>query len=323
MIEDASIGIAMLRMVSVVFVTETNVDAVGTNNERVPITDSPYLKWLRIIPSGHGSQTQYLVQICVDINYYTKRIPQPLKNQKAIRFYPILYQMGVDIRQWGANAGANFGKSRTNEVPDEMDEDEVGIPDNDVLISLNMEAFRKMNAYAHDVFLCDDPQVRVQVTWEQAHAAQQVLQPIHPMLTSLHEFIRSSAGKMEHGILDAAGCAASKLGGGSAIFCKSGKDRTAMQVTFKQSQFLNRFLESGGNGFSDCVVAPNKIFNDSTIMRVYGTRLPICDKNVGQSLYAFNSLQAKFMPDALKPPSRTLAGFLKGGRVFSGGGIET
>jgi len=59
-------------------------------------------------------------------------------------------------------------------------------------------------------------------------------------------------------------------------------------------------------------------------MRIYGTRLPICEKNVGQALYAFNSLQAKFMPDILKPPPQTLAGFLRGGRVFSReGAIES
>jgi hypothetical protein len=128
---------------------------------------------------------------------------------------------------------------------------------------------------------------------------------------------------MEHGILDEAGYVSNKLGGGSAIFCKSGKDRTAMQVTFKQSQFINRFLNSNGNGFSECDVDEKKIFNDATIMRVHGTRLPICDKNVGQAMYAFNALQAKFMPEPLKPPNRALAGFLKGGRVFNGSGIES
>jgi hypothetical protein len=98
------------------------------------------------------------------------------------------------------------------------------------------------------------------------------------MLSSLYEFIRSSAGKMEHGILDEAGFTSNRLGGGSAIFCKSGKDRTAMQVTFKQAQFMRRFLISNGNGFSECEVDPKKVFSDATIMRVYGTRLPICDK---------------------------------------------
>lgn len=277
MIEDASVGIAMLRMVSLVFVTENNQVNPAAKDRRVPITDSPYLMWLRINPSGEGLNKRFLVELCVDVNYYTQRIPPPLKNHNEIRFYPVLYQMGVDIRQWGANAGANFGKSK-NDANEEMDEDEMGIPDNDVLLALNYEAFRKMNAYAHEVFLCSDPQKKVMVTWEQAHLAQQIQQPIHPMLTALYEFIRSSAGKMEHGILDEAGFASNRLGGGSAIFCKSGKDRTAMQVTFKQSQFLRRFFLSNGNGFAETDVDFKRVFFDANIMRVYGTRLPICDK---------------------------------------------
>ena len=34
-------------------------------------------------------------------------------------------------------------------------------------------------------------------------------------------------------------------------------------------------------------------------------------------------LQVQFMPEALKPPMNTLAGFLKGGRLFGEGAIET
>eukprot|EP00554_Chaetoceros_debilis_P000261 CAMPEP_0194084706 /NCGR_PEP_ID=MMETSP0149-20130528/14552_1 /TAXON_ID=122233 /ORGANISM="Chaetoceros debilis, Strain MM31A-1" /LENGTH=1268 /DNA_ID=CAMNT_0038767435 /DNA_START=399 /DNA_END=4205 /DNA_ORIENTATION=+ len=322
MIEDASVGIAMLRMVSVVIVTEGG--QLGREHDKVQIIDSPYLRWLRITPSGQGSNSKFLVEICVDDNFHAQRIPPPLKNKKAVQFYPVLYEMGVDIRQWGSNAGANFGK-KSNEVPDEMDEDEVGIPDNDFLMALNYDAFRKMNGYAHAVYLCGDPQKIGRLSWEQAHfdTEQQIRQPIHPMLSALHDFIRSSATKIEHGILDEAAYAAARLGGGSAIFCKSGKDRTAMQVTFKQAQFINRFMKSGGNGFSEGETDADRIFSDATTMRVYGTRLPICDKNVGQPLYAFNSLQARFMPDPLKPPARTLAGFLKGGRVFTGGAIES
>jgi hypothetical protein len=61
----------------------------------------------------------------------------------------------------------------------------------------------------------------------------------------------------------------------------------------------------------------------ASLLRTYGTRLPICEKNVGQAKYAFNSLQVKFMPETLKPPMNTLAGFLKGGKLFEGGGIES
>lgn len=317
MIEDAAVGINMLRMASVVIVTEADTFGGENCSSCIPVPDSAYVKWVRINSSEKGTQTRYRVEVCVDTNFYSQRVPSDLKNKAVVRFYPMLYEMGVDIRQWGSNA-ANFNKTNAS-GHEEMDDDEVGIPDNDVLIALNYEAFRKMNAYAHAVYRYNEEPA---VTWEQAHLEQQTHQQIHMMLKDLHEFIKSSAGKMEHGILDEAAHAASKLGGGAAIFCKSGKDRTAMQVTFKQSQFVNRFLQTGGDGLADdCELDMKKVFKDATLMRVYGTRLPICDKNVGQSLYAFNSLQARFMPDVLKPPPRALAGFLKGGRVFSREGI--
>ena len=112
---------------------------------------------------------------------------------------------------------------------------------------------------------------------------------------------------------------AQQLGGGGIVFCKSGKDRTAMHVTFKQAQFANRFRQQRFH--MDNIL--DATLDDATRMRIFGTRLPICEKNVGQALYAFNLLQSKFMPDALKPPPSTLAGFLKGGRVFGQGGIES
>lgn len=321
MIEDASIGICMLRMVSVVLVTDDN--PILNEKPKIQIPDSTYLHWMRIHPSGHGSDAKFLVEFCVDKNYYIQRVPDPLRNQTSIQFFPLLYQMGVDIRQWGANAGANFGKSRSGDVQEDvLDEDEIGIPDSDFLIQLNHEAFRKMNAYSHLLHPVEHS-INNNVSWESAHFDQQLAQPVHPMLTSLYNFIRSSAGKMEHGVLDEAGIAASKLRGGTAIFCKSGKDRTAMQVTYKQSQFLNKHFTSEGNEDYKACAQAQRVFDDATLMRVYGTRLPICEKNVGQSLYAFNSLQARFMPDPLKPPPRALAGFLKGGRVFSGGAIES
>jgi hypothetical protein len=106
------------------------------------------------------------------------------------------------------------------------------------------------------------------------------------------------------------------------VFCKSGKDRTAMHITYKQAQFACQFRQRHPLPDQNASL-PDTTLADAMMMRVYGTRLPICEKNVGQSKYAFNSLQVKFMPDALKPPMNTLAGFLKGGKVFAGGGIES
>jgi len=124
----------------------------------------------------------------------------------------------------------------------------------------------------------------------------------------------SSVGKMNHSILDEAATIAQQLGGGGVVFCKSGKDRTAMHLTYKQCQFAARYRGNTDN---------QAILRDAHLLRLHGTRLPICEKNVGQALYAFNRLQVKFMPEALKPPMDCLAGFLKGGEIFKGNRIES
>lgn len=167
-----------------------------------------------------------------------------------------------------------------------------------------------MNNYAHAISPTSETQ-----------SQQASNQKTHPWLETLHQHIVSSSGKMNHDILDEAALLTQQLGGGGVVFCKSGKDRTAMHVTFKQAQFANKYRQRSLN--DEYAVFLDTTLPDAMIMRIHGTRLPICEKNVGESKYAFNSLQVKFMLDALKPPMNTLAGFLKGGKVFTGGGIES
>jgi hypothetical protein len=273
--------------------------------------------------------------------------------------------MGVDIRQWGANAGRNVTtqikdrtkaggaiadgdccadfdatsepKNQTLIDDGDDDDDEVGPAEVEILVALNVEGYRKLNAYAHTINpVSGTAQPLTNPTSDQLQTL-----PPHPMLSVLNDTIKASAGKMEHGVLDHAAtvcqrleqiscyvfmlCSASpslisfssskqsRLGGGSTVFCKSGKDRTAMQVTFKQAQSLQRFIgkKDVNTPFEDVPVSFDDVFVNSTLMRIHGTRVPICEKNAGESKYAFNPLQAKFMPDALKPPPIALAGFLK------------
>ena len=356
MIEDASVGISMLRMVSVTLLPADGRPQTGRlGSGPIPVPHSAYVRWIDLIHSGVGSGTQYRLEIALDPGYFAQRVPSALKDGAEVRFYPLLYQMGVDIRQWGANVGMN-AKNTSRNIPmsrqgsavsdggggddgadptgaaggggllDDEDDD-VGIPDNDLLMALNYEALRKMNAYAHGVVPTADS-ASAALSWEQADLQPQQQVVIHPMLAKLHNYIRTSSGRMEHGVLDEASSASANLGGSSAIFCKSGKDRTAMQVTYKQARFVRRFLKCGdGNRLVEVegdTTLRDAVYSDATLMRIHGTRLPICEKNVGQAKFAFNSLQSKFMPEALKPPPNTLAGFLKGGRVFSrDGGIES
>lgn len=323
MIEDASVAINMLHMVRVVLVPDSNSNPSNDPNY-VLVPHSPVLSWVHLKPSLSGSQTQYLLQIGVHPQYYEQHIPPCLKNGTAVQFFPVLFQVGVDIRQWGAHAGSNMknqfntsdstreanniDKNASNNTVGLFDEedDDVGELHDDVLVALNYEALFAMNSYAHLISPIigpgntGNPFDAFEHPTHQQPSQQQKLNgmQVHPSLTMLHSHIVNSAGKMNHSILDEAANMAQQLGGGGVVFCKSGKDRTAMHVTYKQSQFANRFRQQK-YGIQDIL---DTTLEDATRMRIWGTRLPICEKNVGQALYAFNALQSKFMPDALKPP---------------------
>mmetsp|Transcript_111 Transcript_111/g.127 ORF Transcript_111/g.127 Transcript_111/m.127 type:complete len:1163 (+) Transcript_111:144-3632(+) len=320
MIEDASIGVNMLRNVAVQLVTAESEPAADS----VHVVNSPNIKWVHMMSTDNAinNETQFILKLGINAEYFATRLAGPLKTH-PVRLYPLLYQVGVDIRQAAAHAHMNAksqlnpsGTSKTEtegvknvSLLDDEDQDD-GVADTDVLVALNYEALRKMNVYANAI----SPMTPAS---SQENGTQN--QQIHPVLASLHSHIVGSSGKMNHGILDEAAAVAQKLGGGGVVFCKSGKDRTAMHVTYKQAQYIHRFLQLE----NATIIQPEKIYDDATKMRVYGTRLPICEKNVGQAKYAFNTLQVRFMPDMLKPPISTLAGFLKGGAVFKGGGIES
>jgi hypothetical protein len=243
--------------------------------------------------------------------------------------------MGVDIRQWGVNAGrgltsqikeksrngglADLGEADTEvggdadqaaccSIVDDGDEDEEGaVADNEILMALNVEGARKLNAYAHSAKPvssgCTSAMMPPPV-FDPSEQTQQIPpQPIHPCLVSLSDAIKGSAGKMEHSVLDRAATACQRLGGGSTVFCKSGKDRTAMQVTFKQALYVQRFSDrkDGRTALEDAPVSYDDVFAKSTLMRKHGNRIPICEKNAGEPKFAFNPLQRKFMPEMLRP----------------------
>lgn len=316
LIKDASVAISMLRMVNVVLVPD-NISSENAR-QRIPVPHSPYVRWVYLAcqtPLSH-SKNQFRLEIGLDSSYYQSRVPDPLKNGASVRFFPILFQMGVDIRQWGVNAGRNMtsqikdkskggaGSGLASDVGGEPDntiddgdnepiggsllddgdeDDEGGVADNEILLALNVEAARKLNAYAHSAnptvagATAATAQAPVFDSLEQAQA--QPL-PLHPSLFFLSEAIKASAGKMEHSVLDQAATATSRFGGGSTVFCKSGKDRTAMQVTFKQAQFTQRFMDKKDSrtALEDTSISYEKVFSKSSLMRKHGNRIPICEK---------------------------------------------
>ena len=327
----------MLRMVNVVLVpddTNSSHHTPDSNATRqcIPVPFSPYVRWVNLTPYGSHSKTQYRLEIGLDATYYRSRIPGPLRNGAAVRFFPVLFQMGVDIRQWGVNAGRNvtsqiksgggiddlehnnfdLADDANGSILDDGDEDGDGDveTDNEIMYVLNVEGLKKMNAYAHSV---DPTTAGVSMTsapppvfdaLEQQQQQQQAQPlPIHPSLVSLSDAIKASAGKMEHSVLDRAATACQRMGGGSTVFCKSGKDRTAMEVTFKQAQFVQRHMSRKDDNamLEDTPIVYEEVYTKSSLMRKHGNRIPICEKNTGEPRLAFNPLQRKFMPEMLRP----------------------
>jgi len=75
MIEDASVGISMLRMASIVLVSEKdpNWSAGSSANSRVAIKESPYARWVKITPAGSGSKTDIELKL-VWIQSFTNNV---------------------------------------------------------------------------------------------------------------------------------------------------------------------------------------------------------------------------------------------------------
>eukprot|EP00804_Cyclotella_cryptica_P015042 CCRYP_000621-RA/>CCRYP_000621-RA protein AED:0.03 eAED:0.03 QI:138/1/1/1/1/1/6/399/1381 len=335
MIEDASIAVEMLKMVSIVLTPAGKGGVDGLAGQRITVPYSSFVRSICLNANVISAKTQYRLEVELDPSYFENRVPVPLKGT-AVRFVPVLFQMGVDIRQWGANAGRSVTtqiKDRTRGsggamsdldvgedfevnpetkaglIDDGDEDDDTGPADTEILVALNLEGFHKLNQYAH---LINPTSTTIPSVSAMCPDQGQTL-PTHPLLSVLCDTIKASAGRMEHGVLDHAASVCQRLGGGSTVFCKSGKDRTAMQVTFKQAQFLQRFMgkKDVSSSLEDATLPSDLIFATSALMRIHGTRVPICEKNAGEAKYAFNPLQAKFMPDALKPPPVALAGFLK------------
>jgi len=56
-----------------------------------------------------------------------------------------------------------------------------------------------------------------------------------------------------------------------------------VEVTFKQAQYVQKFLERSQNtALEDTQVSNDSVFIKSTLMRIHGNRIPVCEKNAGE-----------------------------------------
>ena len=123
----------------------------------------------------------------------------------------------------------------------------------------------------------------------------------HPMYKSLQE--RSIAVKNVE-VLEILEDLALQLDALRVTFCKSGKDRTGMAVTLEQSRYMAKKYDIGKYD-------KDVIIHNANIMREYGTRLDVVEKNINKRCYAINAIQANFLPESYKPPQRVLEDLIR------------
>lgn len=155
----------------------------------------------------------------------------------------------------------------------------------DFQVGINKKGFALLNEYCHRVMPID-----------------QLTELLHPLVADFEATLRSTS-KMNVDILHEVEKISVLLGGCRITFCKSGKDRTGMAVTLDQSRQLSEIF--GLESSSDRVV------KDANLMRVYGTRLMVADKNIGRPVFAINRLQLQFMPALYRPPASVLEDVFK------------
>ena len=250
----------------------------------------------------------FLVKVHMKQKYFSY---YSFMHNRQVSIIPLLFQVGVDIQQWGSNTIQNVKNSN---VGKKVEKDTSSKYDPQILSKVNTYSFQVLNRHCHRLFPIESsslsiPQIKL----------SDPINPVfvHSLCIPLFELIGSRGiekQKVDHSIFHYASRISQQCGAGSLIFCKSGKDRTGMQVTFQQSQLLDdRDFEQMNTGSS--------LNNLRGVMRLHGTRIFICEKNIGTPKYAFNSLQLQFMPDVLRPPTGAIAGVLKGGAVFRGEGM--
>jgi hypothetical protein len=172
----------------------------------------------------------------------------------------------------------------------------------------------------------------------------------HPLVTEVHQAMNSSAAQLSLKnveLLDAVERLIVLLDGIRVTFCKSGKDRTGMAVTLDQarqvstryglftgilqhhttghatyhhSHHASHAHSSSNNSSQNASAASNnlvmtlleqKLLDIANLMRVYGTRIAVADKNIGRPVYSINLLQARFLPPLLRPPPAVCEALLK------------
>lgn len=127
---------------------------------------------------------------------------------------------------------------------------------------------------------------------------------VHPLLVDLFRSMnnaRSSSKNVE--MIREVERASHHLRACKFTFCKSGKDRTGMVVSFEEARYLCDTYSLGKT--------EDGMIDMANLIRIYGTRILVAEKNIGKKVFSINKLQAQFLPNIYRPPSQCCEDLLK------------
>ena len=203
-----------------------------------------------------------------------------------IKLVTVLFNQGIDMQQSIAFASQTTTDGYRNS--------------GELQRVFNMKSLSILNTYCHSL-----PQTnalkRMETTLNFLADGEEVHFVMHNMSKTLQD---TPVGQKNVSVLECLEDIAVQLDALRVTFCKSGKDRTGMAVTLEQSRYMARKFGIGTNN-KDIVI------HNANIMREYGTRLDVVEKNIKKRCYAINAIQATFLPEEYKPPSRVLEDLIR------------
>jgi hypothetical protein len=97
--------------------------------------------------------------------------------------------------------------------------------------------------------------------------------------TNSSSSIRNAGNRKDVDVLNVSAAMIRRLNGGRVVFCKSGKDRTAMGVTLEQARLLVAY--HGFGSADDCSLSTvesseeSHLLSVANILREYGVRIDV------------------------------------------------
>jgi len=211
------------------------------------------------------------------------------KRGVEIKFVAVLFTQGIDYQQSIALNTQTKSTIEGYRSPGELQRE------------FNERSLTILNSYCHSLPLDVTLLRKIDSTLAFLNGTDEVHAVALPMYKTLQD---ASTGTKNIEVLERLEDIAVQLNALRITFCKSGKDRTGMAVTLEQSRYMAKKF---GVGTYDKEV----MIHNANIMREYGTRLDVVEKNIKKRCYAINAIQANFLPYEYKPPPGVLEDLIR------------